>query len=369
MKKQILVTRSSMPSFDEYANEIKAIWDNRWLTNMGPKHKQLCDALKHYLSVENIDLMTNGHAALEVALSTLKLKGEVIVTPYTFVSTVASIVRCGLIPVFCDVKESDFTIDENKIESLINDKTSAIMAVHVYGNMCNVEAIEKIAKKHNLKVIYDAAHAFGVRYKGLGSASFGDISCFSFHATKVYHTIEGGACCFKDSSLSDQIFKMKDFGIKSAEEIDLIGFNAKMNEFCAAMGLCNLRHVDEEIAKRKLVSDRYDHLLSKIEGIRVNVPNNNIKRNYSYYPIIIDSKKYNHSRDELYEYLMANDVFARKYFYPAINNCEAYKDFKHGDTPVSDYLSTHVLTLPMFADLSLEDVNYICGLIKDFSNK
>ena len=253
----ILVTHSSMPEFDEYIEEIKDIWESHWLTNMGSKHKRLQSELKDYLGVENIDLLTNGHMALELTMQAMGLTGEVITTPFTFASTTHAIVRNGLTPVFCDINAEDFTIDVNKIESLITERTSAIVPVHVYGNICDVDVIQKIADKYNLKVIYDAAHTFGEKYNGQGIGSFGDASCFSFHATKVFNTIEGGAVCFKDKTLGEEIYNLKNFGIRGPETVSGIGANAKMNEFCAAMGLCNLKHIDDEIAKRKVVVDRY----------------------------------------------------------------------------------------------------------------
>lgn len=242
-----------MPPLQEYMDEIRDIWDSRWMTNMGVKHQQLQKALKDYLGVENIDLLVNGHMALELSMQALNLKGEVITTPFTFASTTHAIVRNGLEPVFCDINPVDFTIDVNQLESLVTDRTCAIVPVHVYGNICDVEAIQEIADKYGLKVIYDAAHAFGVKYKGQGIATYGDVSCFSFHATKVFNTIEGGAVCFgnKNRDFGLDIYRLKNFGIRGPEVVDAVGANAKMNEFCAAMGLCNLRHVDGEIARRK----------------------------------------------------------------------------------------------------------------------
>lgn len=251
MQQKILVTRSSMPELEEYVEEIRDIWKTHWLTNMGEKHRRLQRELKDYLKVENVELLTNGHMALEMAIQAMNLQGEVITTPFTFASTTHAIVRNGLTPVFCDIDPQNFTLDVSKIEALITDKTCAIVPVHVYGNMCDVEAIEEIAKKYGLKVIYDAAHAFGVTYKGKGAGSFGDASCFSFHATKVFNTIEGGAVCFKDKELGRRLYNLKNFGIRDEETVESVGANAKMNEFQAAMGLCNLRHVDEEIGKRK----------------------------------------------------------------------------------------------------------------------
>ena len=252
-KDKIYVTRSSMPDIEEYVEEIRSIWDNHWLTNMGDKHIRFQKELKEYLQVENIELLTNGHMALELTLQALDLQGEVITTPFTFASTTHAIIRNGLTPIFCDIDPVTYTIDVEKIEELITERTSAIMPVHVYGNICNVEEIENLAKKYGLKIIYDAAHAFGETYKGQGIGGFGDASCFSFHATKVFNSIEGGAVTYHDKKLGADLYDLKNFGIHGPEEVSAVGANAKMNEFCAAMGLCNLRHIEEEIIKRQRV--------------------------------------------------------------------------------------------------------------------
>ncbi|WP_294143756.1 DegT/DnrJ/EryC1/StrS aminotransferase family protein [uncultured Clostridium sp.] len=360
----ILVTRSSMPQLDEFVEEIKPIFDSHWLTNMGPVYKRFQHQLKQYLSVPELSLFVNGHMALEIAIQALKLTGEVITTPYTFVSTTHAIVRNGLKPVFCDIKPDDYTMDPEKIEELITDKTSAIIPVHVYGNICDVEAIEKIAKKHNLKVIYDAAHAFGVTYKGVGVGNFGDASMFSFHATKVFHTIEGGAIAFADEKLKNPLHCLKNFGITAEDIIEEVGGNAKLDEFRAAMGICNLRHVDEEIEKRKMVYERYAGHLNGIDGLTLIRYNKDIKPNYSYFPLYIDEDKFGKNREEVYTKLCENDVFSRRYFYPATNDLDSYKDkFAHGETPVSERVSKNILTLPMYAELAMEDVDRICDLI------
>lgn len=364
---KILVTRSSMPSIDEYIKEIKDMWDTHWLTNMGPKHKQLQSELREYLGVEGIDLLTNGHMAIEMTLQALNLQGEVITTPFTFASTTHAIVRNGLEPVFCDIDPVTFTIDTTKIEKLITDKTCAILPVHVYGNVCNVEEIERIAHKYELKVIYDACHAFGETYKSKGIGAYGDASCFSFHATKVFNTIEGGAVCFKDKRIGEILYDLKNFGIHGPEEVSAVGANAKMNEFCAAMGLCNLRHIDEEIAKRKQVYERYYDKLNGVEGLQLNCRQNDVKSNYAYFPIVIEEKNFGASREEVFEALAANGIGARKYFYPLTNSFSAF----HGkydvtDTPVALHISKRVLTLPMYADLSIEDVDRICKIITTF---
>ena len=361
--KQIQVTRSSMPEFEEYIEEIRELWDTHWLTNMGAKHKNLESQLLDYLNVPNITLFTNGHLALECIIAALNLSGEVITTPFTFASTTHAIVRNGLKPVFCDINPYDYTIDVEKIESLITEKTSAIIPVHVYGNVCDVEAIDRIAKKHNLKVIYDAAHTFGVTVNGQGIGTFGDASMFSFHATKVFNTIEGGAVTYNDSSIKQVLNDLKNFGITGPETVEYVGGNAKMNEFQAAMGICNLRHVNGEIIKRKKVVERYIENLKDITGIQLSKKQVDVESNYAYFPVVFDG--YKMTRDEVFEKLKDNDIVARKYFYPLTNSFECYKDrYDVDETPVAKYIAERVLTLPLYADLALEDVDRICEIIK-----
>lgn len=364
MNKKILVTQSSMPSFREYCDEIKDLWETHWLTNMGVKHQQLEKNLLEYLNTKNITLFTNGHLALECAIAAFNFeKGqEVITTPFTFASTTHAIVRNGLIPVFCDINEENYTIDVDKIESLITEKTCAILPVHVYGHLCDVEGIEKIAKKYNLKVIYDAAHAFGVEKNGENCANFGDISMYSFHATKVFNTIEGGALTYKDSSLSKILTNLKNFGITGPETVEYVGGNAKMNEFQAAMGICNLRHLDSEILKRKKVVEKYRSRLKNIEGIKLVKAVEVEKENYAYFPVVFDNYKY--TRDKIFKKLEESNIIARKYFYPLINDFECYKEnYSSEDTPVAKYIADRVLTLPLYADLELEVVDEICDII------
>lgn len=365
MDNKILVTRSSMPDLEEYINEIKELWNSHWLTNMGVKHQKFQQELISYLGVDNIDLLTNGHMSIELSLQALGLtKGEVITTPFTFASTTHAIVRNGLDPVFCDIDPQTFTMDVTKIEDLITDKTVAILPVHVYGNICNVEEIDRIAKKYGLKVIYDAAHTFGETYKDKGIGSYGDVSCFSFHATKVFNSIEGGAVCFHDSDFGKELYRLKNFGIRNEEVVDGVGANAKMNEFCAAMGLCNLRHVDKEIEKRKKVVERYRQNLDNIEGIRLNPIQDNVKSNYSYFPVIFDEKIFGYSRNEVCEKLSENGIFARKYFYPLTNEFDCFHGkFDVNQTPIALHISKRVLTLPLYADLALDDVDKICKII------
>lgn len=362
VKECIQVTKSSMPELSEYIEEIKELWDSHWLTNMGKKHKQLEEELSKYLDTPNITLFTNGHLALECAIAAFDLTGEVITTPFTFASTTHAIVRNGLTPVFCDVNLDDYTIDINKLESLITERTSAIIPVHVYGNICNIKEIDRIAKKYNLKVIYDAAHAFGTKLNGESVANFGDASMFSFHATKVFNTIEGGCVTFKDDNLSELLNQLKNFGITGQESVGYIGGNAKMNEFQAAMGICNLRHVDREIEKRKVVVERYFKNLNNIKGIKLCKPQEDIQSNYSYFPVVFDG--YELDRNEVFEKLKNEGIIARKYFYPLTNSFECYKGrFDINQTPVAKYISERVLTLPLYADLSLNDVDRICNII------
>ena len=362
-KKNIPVTRSSMPDLDEYIDEIRELWDTHWLTNKGVKHQELEARLKSYLGVDNLQLYANGHLALEMLLQTEELKGEVITTPFTFASTTHAIVRNGLMPVFCDIREDDYTIDADKVESLITDRTSAIVPVHVYGNVCEVEKLEDIAARHGLKLIYDAAHCFGETYKGRGVGSFGDASIFSFHATKVFNTIEGGAVCYRDPKMFEKLYLVKNFGIID-EHVTLPGGNAKMNEFAAAMGLCNLRHVESEIAKRKKVRDRYIGNLKDCAGIRLPAEKEGLKRNFSYFPVIIDPDEFGEDRDALFDRLAAEGIHTRKYFYPITTAFECYAGrFDPQATPVALRMSERVLTLPMYADLELNDVDFICELI------
>ncbi len=361
---KILVTRSSMPELDEYINEIKEMWDTHWLTNMGPKHRKLQEELRDFMGVENVELFTNGHMAIELTLQAMNLRGEVITTPFTFASTTHAIVRNGLEPVFCDIDPVTFTMDAKMMESLITERTSAILPVHVYGNVCNIEEIESIARKYGLKVIYDACHTFGETYKGKSVGCFGDASCFSFHATKVFNTIEGGAVVFHDKKLGDALYDLKNFGIHGPEVVSAVGANAKMNEFCAAMGLCNLRHVRDEIYKRKEVAARYRSHLEGIEGIQLNAVQPDVESNYAYFPVIFDERLFGADRDQVYDALAEQDIHTRKYFYPLTNTYSAF----HGkynalETPIALQISKRVLTLPMYADLALEDVDKICDII------
>lgn len=359
----IPVTKSSMPDFHEYTEEIKELWESGWLTNSGIKHKKLESNLSSYLNVSNVNLFSNGHLALENVIAALNLTGEVITTPFTFISTTHAIVRNGLKPVFCDIDPNDYTIDTKIIESLITEKTSAIIPVHVYGNVCNVAEIDRIAKKYNLKVIYDAAHAFGITINNIGVGNFGDASMFSFHATKVFNTIEGGALTFHDESLVKVLNAYKNFGITEEDSVNYIGGNAKMNEFQAAMGICNLRNIEKEILKREQVVKRYLENLSNIKGVKLPIVQKDIQSNFSYFPVVFDEYKY--SRDLVLEKLKKNNIFARKYFYPLTNSFICYEGkYLNQQTPIAENVAKKILTLPLYADLELKDVDKICEIIK-----
>lgn len=363
----IFVTRSSMPPMEEFIEEIRPIFESHTLTNMGPVYKRLQHQLMDYLDVPQLSLFVNGHMALEMAIAAMGLDvpgGEVITTPYTFVSTTHAITRNGLKPVFCDIRESDLTMDPDKIEALITDKTVAIIPVHVYGHICDVEKIDAIAQKHGLKVIYDAAHAFGVTYKGKGIGNFGDASMFSFHATKVFNAIEGGAISFENEAFREKLHELKNFGIHGQDDVTAIGGNAKMDEFRAAMGICNLRHIGEALASRKAAYDRYMERLGGVKGLTIPGAQEDVVWNYAYMPVIIDPEKFGKSRDEVFAHLKEHDIIARKYFYPAINDMTCYRHLAPGNaTPVAHDISLKVLTLPIYEGLSEETVDRICDLV------
>ncbi len=364
MEKRINVTRSLMPSFEEYIEEIRPIWDSHWLTNMGVKHQELEDKLKEYLHVPEISLMSNGHMSLEMALQAMELEGEIITTPFTFASTTHAITRNNLEPVFCDIDPFDFTMDVSKIETLITDRTSAILPVHVYGNICQVNEIDRIAKKHGLKVIYDAAHAFAETYHGQGVGCYGDASIFSFHATKVFNTIEGGCVCFSDEAFGIQLSRLKNFGICNEEVVDGIGANAKMNEFQAAMGLCNLRYIDGEIKKRKHLTECYRERLERQKGIQLNAVQKDVKSNYAYFPVVINAEEFGASRDEICGELKKYQIYARKYFYPLTSSFECYHGrFTPEETPVAWNISKEVMTLPLYGELEENIVHRVCDII------
>lgn len=361
---RINVTRSAMPPFEEYCEEIKELWESRWLTNMGKKHSQLQAELARYLGVEHIDLLTNGHMAIELSLQAMRLTGEVITTPFTFASTTQAIVRNGLVPVFCDVDPVTFTIDPKKLEELITPRTSAIIPVHTYGTVCDVESIQGIAKDRGLKVLYDAAHAFGVRYRGQGIGNYGDAACFSFHATKVFHTVEGGAVAFRETEFRERLARLKNFGLDGPEDAIETGANAKMDEFRAAMGLCNLRYVDCEMEKRGRIADRYRERLKDIPGLRLKPVQPDAAENYAYFPVVFNEAVFGANRDEILAALEEREIYPRKYFYPLTSTFPCYQGrYNPGRTPVADWVARRVLCLPLYGDLPLEIADQICTIV------
>ena len=354
-----------MPSFEEYAEEIRGLFSSCRITNMGEKYARLTAELKDFLGVENLLLLANGHMSLELTLQAMGLHGEVITTPFTFSSTTHAIVRNGLTPVFCDIRENDYTMDPERIEDLITERTSAILPVHVYGNVCDTERIEAIAKAHGLKVIYDAAHSFGVSVRGKGIGNFGDASVFSFHATKVFNTIEGGAAAVRDSALRKKIYRLSNFGILGEEEVAAVGTNAKMNEFEAAMGLCNLRHFEENRKERKALWLQYREELSDVPGIVLPKTSPDVEYNYAYYPVRVTEGAYGESRDGLLTRLREESVYPRRYFYPLTSAYACYRDsLDPGVTPVAERTAREILTLPLYPGLGEEQVSRICGMIR-----
>ncbi len=363
MQEKIEVTRSSMPPFEEYVNEIRPLWESRMLTNGGEKHAALEAALRVFFGEEHLSLCVNGHSGLEGILDVLGLTGEVITTPFTFASTTNALVRRGLTPVFCDIRPDDYTLDPEKIEEKITPRTSAILAVHVYGNLCHTEAIEAAAKKHGLKVIYDAAHAFGVTKNGLSAAAFGDASMFSFHATKVFHTIEGGAAVFRTERQKEAFDRWKNFGLAD-DAAEAFGPNAKMNEFAAAMGLCNLRHLEESVAARKAAADRYRENLRGVKGLTLPPVQPGVKSNYAYFPVVIDPAAFGRTRNALRDALAAENVAARRYFYPLTSLSPAFGGrYAAADTPVAARIAENVLCLPLYEGLTDADIDRVCGVI------
>jgi len=368
MENKIFVTKPALPPLEEFIPYLEKIWDNKWLTNNGPFHQEFEKELSNYLGVEHLSVFSNGTLALITALQTLRITGEVITTPFSFVATTHSLWWNNIKPVFVDIEDKYFNIDPKKIESAITPHTTAIMPVHVYGNPCNVEEIQHIADVYGLKVIYDAAHAFGVRYKGQSVLNWGDLSIMSFHATKVYNTIEGGAIICKDEKTKKRIDLLKNFGF--ADEVTVIepGINAKMNELQAAYGLLQLKHVDHYIAQRKEIVSLYNSLLKDISGIRtIDLNIENVEHAYPYYPILIDAKEYGINRDDLYYKLQQHNIYGRRYFYPLISDFPTYRSLPSASAtniPIATQVAKDVLCLPIYADLAKEEIVKICEIIK-----
>ncbi len=365
--KPIFVTQPSLPPLEEFYKSLKIIWESKWLTNNGPFHQQLEKELCKFLGVKHISLFSNGTLALITALQALQIKGEVITTPYSFVATTNALWWNNIKPVFVDIEPQTFNIDASKIVEAITNKTTAILPVHVYGNPCNIKKINAIAKKYNLKVIYDAAHSFGVTLKDKSVLNFGDLSILSFHATKVFNTFEGGAIICHDKKMKQHIDDLKNFGFRDEITVVTPGINAKMNEFQAALGLLQLKHLKKEILKRKIIAEIYYNELKDIKGINISLPSKDISYNYSYFPILIDTTLFGKSRDDLYTFMRTNNIFCRKYFYPLISDFSTYKELDSSSSsnlPIATEVSKRVLCLPIYPDLEIDEVSRIANLIK-----
>lgn len=366
--KTIYVTQPFLPPLEEFQEYLKDIWESKCLTNDGKYHKEFEKKLCEYLGVKYISLFTNGTLALIVALQEMHITGEVITTPYSFVATTHALWWNNIKPVFIDIEQNTFNLNPNKIEAAITPKTTAILPVHVYGNPCNVETIKKIADTYGLKVIYDACHTFGVTIKDIPVLNFGNLSVMSFHATKVFNTFEGGAIVCHDEATKKRIDNLKNFGFEDGNVVSP-GINAKMNEVQSAMGLLQLKYIDKEIEKRKIISDLYKNELNNLNGITYFKDIQNVKHCYSYFPILIDKAKYGKTRDDVFEKLKTQNIFARRYFYPLISQFPTYKELessKIGKMPVAEKITEEVLCLPLYSDIEFEQVTKICKIIKKF---
>ena len=364
----IYVTRPVLPTIEEVTDKLQDIWLAKWLTNNGPQHFLLEQELTEFLKVPYVSLFNNGTIALMVACQSLRLQGDVITTPFTFAATPHVLTWNNIKPIFCDVDEETMNIDAEKIESMITPHTSAILAVHVFGTPCNVEKIQEVADRYGLRVVYDAAHAFGVEIDGKGIGNFGDISMFSFHATKIYHTVEGGALVHGDKNLKSRIDLLKNFGIKNEDEVVMTGINGKLDEIRSAIGRIMLKYVDSEQEKRRKLHAVYNEELGDVAGIKL-MPNfgDNVKRNYQYYVIRIDEKVFGKSRDDVYDELRKYNVFARKYFHPLCSEFTCYRQLNSASVenlPVADVIGKQVLSLPMYGELTADDIKKICAIIR-----
>lgn len=364
----IYVSRPLLPEMDVFSGKLKDIWAAKWLTNNGRQHQLLEDKLREHLKVQGLSLFNNGTIALIIACQSLRLSGEVITTPFTFPATTHVLNWNGIRPIFCDIDTVTMNIDANKIESLITPQTTGILAVHVYGTPCDVSTIQAIADRYGLRVIYDAAHAFGVEIDGNGIGSYGDISMFSFHATKLFHTAEGGALTFNDKNLKSRIDLLKNFGIKNEEEVIMPGINGKMNEIQAALGLSVLDYVEEEREKRKYLTNKYKDCLREIEGISFIENDGNIINSYQYFVIRIDEKVVGISRDYIYDKFKEYNVYTRKYFYPLCSDYPCYKHLPSSsqeNLPVAKKVANEVLAVPLYGELEIKDIERICDILKE----
>ncbi len=363
----VQVTQTHLPDFDRYVEQIRPMWTSKWITNNGDQHQQLERRLSSYLDAPHTSLLSNGTLALLLALKLYELKGEVVTTPFTFPATAHSIVWNGLTPVFADIDPLTYNLNPQRIEESITPNTSAILAVHVYGTPCDVDAIEAIANRHNLKVIYDAAHTFGARFRGTSLANFGDAAVLSFHATKLFHTIEGGAVVVHSAEEKRALDLLKNFGIQNEESIVRYGINAKMNEFQAAMGCLELSSVDEQIRQRKQRHDRYCQWLGEVPGITLPGIPDSLQYNYAYFPILIDPDRYGLDRNEVYTLFKRLDIYTRKYFYPLLSTVAGYEQLPSADPghlPVASRVAEQVLCLPMYGSLNMKTVDRLCEILK-----
>lgn len=366
-KRPITVTSPLLPPLEEFIPYLEQIWQSKWITNNGRFHQELEQALCDYLGVEYISLFTNGTLPLITALQALRIQGEVITTPYSFVATTHSIWWNGIRPVFVDVDPRTGNIDPDRIEAAITPRTTAIMPVHVYGTPCEVDRIEAIAQKYGLKVIYDAAHAFGVKQNGRSILEAGDISTLSFHATKTYNTVEGGALICHSKEMKQRIDYLKNFGFAGETEVIAPGINSKMDEIRAAYGLLSLKHVDAAIAARKRVAERYREALREVKGLRLFEDIEGVTHNYSYFPIFIDAAEFGETRDELYFRLKEHGISGRRYFYPLISTFSTYRSLPSASAdnlPVATRLANEVICLPMHHELTMEEADRIISIIK-----
>ena len=364
--KIIPVTRPQMPPLDEFIPYLRKIWDNQWLTNNGPYHQQLEAELASFLGVKHVSLFANGTIALVTALQALGIKGEVITTPYSFVATTHALSWNNLKPVFANIDPTTFNLDPDKAEAAITSRTSAILPVHCYGRPCDVERFEKIGKKYKIKIIYDAAHAFGVSHKGKSLVRFGDLSVLSFHATKVFNTFEGGAIVSPDAKTKAYIDRLKNFGYVDEVTVTNVGINGKMNEVQAAFGLLQLQHFVKAVHQRKQIDARYRKIISRIEGITCPPPVGEASYNYAYFPILVGNN-YRLSREKLYQSLRQQGIFARRYFYPLISSFPMYRGLSSAspkNIPVAANLSERVLCLPIYPDLTEEEQNRVINTIQ-----
>jgi dTDP-4-amino-4,6-dideoxygalactose transaminase len=368
----VYVTRPMLPSLEEMHHELEEIWGSQWLSNNGPKHRKFEEEIRTRLHVPFVSLFNNGTIALLVAVKSVDLSGEVITTPFTFPATPHALAWNGIAPVFCDIDDATMTLDPTRLEALITPRTSAIMAVHVYGIPCDVHAIDALASRHGLKVIYDAAHAFLVEIDGTGIGNFGDLTMFSFHPTKLFHSGEGGALSFRDPTLKARIELLKNFGIKSEDEVLVPGLNGKMNEMQAALGHVNLLHLEKEREERREIIDAYRELLRGVPGLRFTDLPAGVRPSYQYFVVRVDSKRFGLSRDQLYEELKAYNVFARKYFFPLCSDYACYRGLPSSDPeklPTAHRVVSEVLCLPLYGALGLEAVAAICEMIQEIHHR